>query len=361
MKVVKVFIGSSAELDEDKTRFDLYFSEKNKLYRKRYIDFDQRTWKDFVSTLTHTGRLQDRYNEYINQCDIAVFLFHSKMGQYTLEELQKAQECFQRSGKKPRIFIYFKETENQDAEMSIFKKTCEKELGHFCDVYSSYEDLLMKFDKQLQLLENERFIQSDPIDLPRIIRFVSLYVLLPLIVVILGYLTFYYFTPNTVTIRVQEVSPTPLAFEGADISLQYADKNEMQHLDALGGELIYKEVHSRYMGKTAKILFTSPGFQSIDTTLVLSGNIVLPIHRDNSFGHVFGMVKDENNVPVERACVAIGELRAITNENGYFSIDIPAHLQSVEQRIVVTKKGYELWDFTGPVSNKIEWKIILRR
>lgn len=361
MKVVKVFIGSSAELNEDKIRFDLYFSEKNKLYRKHYIDFDQRTWKDFVSTLTPTGRLQDRYNEYIAQCDIAIFLFHTKMGQYTLEELRKAQECFRHSGKKPRIFIYFKETGNQDAEMGRFKSTCEKELGHFCDVYSSYDDLLIKFDKQLHLLENEKFIQSDPIDLPRIVRFTLLYILLPLIVVIMGYLIFYYFTPNTVTIRVQEISSTPLTFEGAKISLQYADKNEMQHLNALNDELIYKEIHSRYMDKPAKILFSSPGYQSLDTTLILSGNIVLPIHRDNTFGHVFGMVKDENNVPVEEACVAIGELRTMTNENGYFSIDIPSHLQAVQQRVVVTKKGYELWDFTGPVSDKVEWKIILKR
>ena len=361
MRVIKVFLASSAELDEDKTRFDLYFSEKNKLYRKRYIDFDQRTWKDFSSTLTPTGRLQDRYNAYISQCDIAIFLFHTRMGQYTLEELREAQKCYQYSGKKPRIFIYFKETGEQEAEMSEFKRVCEKELGHFCDVYSSYAELLVKFDKQLQILENESFIQPDPIDLPRIIRFSLLYILLPLIVVVLVFLTFYYFTPNTVTIRVQEKSPTTLAFEGANISLQYADKNETQHLDALNNELIYKEIHSKYMGKPARILFSSPGYLPVDTTLELNGNIVLPIYRNNMYGHVFGMVKDENNIPVEGACVAIGELRAMTNESGYFNMDIPAHLQAVEQRIVVTKKEYKLWDFTGPVSDKVEWKIILKR
>ena len=51
MKKIKIFIASSAELNEDKQMFDLYFSDKNKLYRDRNIDFDQRTWMDFSSSL----------------------------------------------------------------------------------------------------------------------------------------------------------------------------------------------------------------------------------------------------------------------------------------------------------------------
>lgn len=50
MKNVKVFIASSAELDEDKLQMDLYFSQKNKGYRKRAICFEQRTWRDFPAT-----------------------------------------------------------------------------------------------------------------------------------------------------------------------------------------------------------------------------------------------------------------------------------------------------------------------
>ena len=68
MKKIKIFIASSAELNEDKQMFDLYFSDKNKLYRDRNIDFDQRTWMDFSSSLNE-GRLQDRYNDY---CDFSV-------------------------------------------------------------------------------------------------------------------------------------------------------------------------------------------------------------------------------------------------------------------------------------------------
>lgn len=49
MKKIKIFIASSAELNEDKQMFDLYFSDKNKLYRDRNIDFiSVRGWTSAV-------------------------------------------------------------------------------------------------------------------------------------------------------------------------------------------------------------------------------------------------------------------------------------------------------------------------
>ncbi|MDR1381329.1 MAG: hypothetical protein LBJ47_07600, partial [Tannerella sp.] len=109
MKRIKIFVASSAELDQDKTLFDLFISDKNKIYRERYIDFELRTWKDFVSAITLT-RLQEKYNEYIQSCDIVVFLFHTRVGQYTLEEFEIAHRQFIRSkGKKPLIYVYFKD------------------------------------------------------------------------------------------------------------------------------------------------------------------------------------------------------------------------------------------------------------
>ena len=105
MKKIKIFIASSAELNEDKQMFDLYFSDKNKLYRDRNIDFDQRTWMDFSSSLNE-GRLQDRYNDYIRECDIVIFLFHTRMGRYTKEELEHFFTCLEDDGNQMR-FIFF--------------------------------------------------------------------------------------------------------------------------------------------------------------------------------------------------------------------------------------------------------------
>ena len=116
-KLVKVFIASSAELDQDKTMFDVYFSDKNKLYRKRDIEFDHRTWKDFCSSL-NDGRLQDRYNAYIRECDLVIFLFHTRLGKYTREELEVALAAFRENKERPRIFIYFKEEGIEDEALT---------------------------------------------------------------------------------------------------------------------------------------------------------------------------------------------------------------------------------------------------
>ena len=174
MKNVKVFIASSAELDEDKLQMDLYFSQKNKGYRKRAICFEQRTWRDFPSYLSEE-HLQNRYDDYIRQCDIVIFLFHTRLGQYTLRELQVAFEQVKASGgKRPKIYIYAKRDEHGAALLEKLKQYSEQEYGHFCDTYADYNELFHHFDYQLTQLENEGFIRPNPVDLPRTRRFVLL-------------------------------------------------------------------------------------------------------------------------------------------------------------------------------------------
>lgn len=361
MKKIKVFIASSAELNEDKQMFDLYFSDKNKLYRDRNIDFDQRTWMDFSSSLNE-GRLQDRYNDYIRECDIVIFLFHTRMGQYTREELEVAHDIYLKSkGAKPKIFVYFKEEGIADDSLKDFKAYCEKNLGHFCDLYSGYEDLRLKFDKQLQILENEGFIKPDPVDMKRTLRFVLLYVLVPVVVVALAFFAFYYYSPVASTVRLTDASKSSLPFYGADVTLEYADKSETRHLDKLTDEAIFKEIHTKYLGKDARLKIESKGYEPVDTVLNLEKSISLNIKRDHSFAVIFGTVKDEENRPLAEATIQVLDLKTVSDEMGNFTLPIPADKQKEEQRVSAFKEGYQLWDFTGPVSDKVPWKIILRK
>lgn len=360
MREVKVFIASSAELKEDKQVFDLYFSEKNKLFRHKNIDFNQKTWMDFSSSINE-GRLQDRYNDYIKECDIVIFLFHTKLGQYTKEELSIAYNQFLNNRKKPRIFVYFKENEIEDKKLLDFKSYCESNFGHFCDIYTSTEDLLLKFDKQIQILETEGFIKSDPVDVKRTARFVLLYICVPIIVIALSFLTFFYFTPTTCTIGLEQINPSNLPFKGAKITFLYSDRSEEAYINSLPNEVIIKEIHSKHIGSQCRIIVESMGYNTIDTITKLEKKIPLTLHRDEMHSMLFGMVKDENNRPIAEATVSIGNLKVLTDEMGSFKIKIPAELQKTQQRVVVYKKGYQLWDFTAPVSNKIPWSIILKR
>ncbi len=360
MKKIRVFIASSAELDMDKQMFDLYFSEKNKLYRNKNIDFDQKTWKDFDSSIAES-RLQDRYNEYIRQCDIVIFLFHTKIGRYTKEELEAAIRIYKENRyRKPKIYVYFKE-KDADASLIDFKEYCESVLGHFCDIYTDYQDLYLKFDKQLQILENEGYIKPDPVDIKRTGRFFLLGILTPAIIAVAAFLGIFYYTPATSTIRIQDASGSSLEFPGASLTLTYSDRTETAETRISGEEVVIKEIHRRHMGRPASLQVSAKGFETVDTVLNLERQICIDMVRDNSLARLFGTVKDEDNRPVEGVTVSVADISAVTDAAGNFTISIPSDRQKHEQRVSAYKNGYQLWDFTGPVIEDTPWKIILRK
>lgn len=361
-RVIKVFIASSAELDEDKMMFDLYFSDKNKLYRKDGIVFDHRTWKDFSSSLNE-GRLQDRYNDFIRECDLVIFLFHTRLGQYTREELEVASKAFRENKKRPRIFIYFKEEGVEDDALKGFKQYCEKQLGHFCDLYSTYEDWHIKFDRQLKILEKEGYIKAprkrDKMNTR--LKMALSYVLAPVIVVFLAFKAFYYFVPVSVTVSLNDKTPSALPFQGAAVTLIYSDKSEVRQLEKITDEVIFKEIHSRYLDTPVQLKVEAKGYEPVDTLLNLEKKLTLDIRRDKSLAVIYGTVKDEDNRPLAGVSLQVLDVQTVTDEAGNFRLCIPPAKQQMQQRVQAFKKGYALWDFTGPVSDKVPWKIILRR
>jgi hypothetical protein len=360
MNLIKLFIASSAELDSDKTLFDVFFNSKNKDYRDRYVAFDHRTWKDFPSFMTET-RLQDNYNKYIRDCDIVVFLFHTRMGQYTLEEFEIAHQQFIKSkGKKPRIYVYFKTGANtgDDPEIENFKQR-NINLGHFYDTYTSNDELLAKFDRQLQLLENAGIIKPNPIDVKKIIKYGVLCFLLPLLVLFLGFYTFEYFTPFNMTVKVNEVYGIPsLPFTEGKITLTYEDKSETH---SINDELVFKQISAKYKGKTARLVFSAQGYETIDSTISMKKMTELPIRRDHSLSLIFGAVKDEDNKPLKDVVISVLDIKTTTDETGAFRLNIPLEKQKEEQRLTAFKEGYRLWDFTAAPSQTVEWKIILEK
>ena len=98
---------------------------------------------------------------------------------------------------------------------------------------------------------------------------------------------------------------------------------------------------------------------TVDTVLSLEKNVTLGISRDSSLAMIFGTVKDEDNRPLADATVQVLDMKTVSDGMGNFQLPIPAEKQKEEQRVTVYKDGYQLWDFTGPVSDKVPWKIIV--
>ncbi len=360
MNTVKIFLASSAELDNDKKEFELFISRKNKDLHSRRIFLELTTWKDFISSMRE-GRTQDEYNRYIRSSDISIFLFHTKLGRYTREEFDNAHEAFLLSKgryKKPRIYTYFKTDLNEQPGITKFREHIDS-LDHFFDTYESMDELFVKFGRQLDKLENEGVVlKPETIDLPKIIKYAVYYFLLPLLVVGGSALSYYYFQPANMTVKITEPDPIPaLPFREGAVTVTYGDKTETLPIK---DEVIFKQIPSKYKHNLIKVHFAAQGYQSVDTMASATGLLILPVERDNSLSVVFGWVRDENNHPLSDVRISVKDLNTTTDENGRFRIEIPRSLQSDSVRLTAFKQDYQLWDYTGRPSQTVEWKIILK-
>lgn len=62
---------------------------------------------------------------------------------------------------------------------------------------------------------------------------------------------------------------------------------------------------------------------------------------------------------MEGVAINVKSLSTKTDAAGHFRIIIPTIMQAEEQRVSAFKEGFAPWDFVGPASQAVEWKIIL--
>ncbi len=111
-------------------------------------------WEDLSARVSSIGS-QSEYNKHIKEADIFVLLAFSKVGMYTAEEFQTAFGQF-KATKKPFIYTYFKEIkEGQQDTLPEFKKELSN-LKHFYSNYTTFDNLWVQFNKELdRLYEND--------------------------------------------------------------------------------------------------------------------------------------------------------------------------------------------------------------
>ena len=156
MKEYKIFLASSEELAADRRAFAEYIHElSNKsTYDRKLLPI---MWEGFVDAVSNT-RLQDEYNQAIEDCDMFVLLFKTKVGDFTLEEFEYGLKAFKATG-KPKIYTF-----ENTADVSLpnipakdllslvaFRERLEQ-LEHFKTKYQNTQDLLLQLRKQLDKL-----------------------------------------------------------------------------------------------------------------------------------------------------------------------------------------------------------------
>lgn len=167
MRAVKLFLASSSELKEDRTEFEILIGRKNTDWLSQGVQLQLIIWEDFLDAVSKT-RLQDEYNQAIRESDIFVMLFYTKVGRYTEEEFDTAFGQFKATD-KPFIFTYFKDAQistgsadkNDLRSLLAFQDKLDK-LGHFHTVYKNIDELKYKFNRQLDKLSANGFIEFEP-------------------------------------------------------------------------------------------------------------------------------------------------------------------------------------------------------
>ena len=169
MKTIKIFLASSSELKEDRDNFKEFLYDKTIAWKNKGVFLEIVRWEEFLDHVSAT-RLQDEYNKAIADCDIFVLLFFTKAGNYTNEEFDVAYNQFKQTG-KPLIYTYFK-----DAEVKQHKAKKEdllslwalqeklNNIGHFYTTYKNSEDLLLKFNQQLDKIAESGFLLTNITD-----------------------------------------------------------------------------------------------------------------------------------------------------------------------------------------------------
>lgn len=85
-KKFKVFLASSSELNEEREAIINHMNS----YISCVVDFELIIWEDMSKTFTRNGIQIDVINPVLEDCDVVIILFNSKIGKFTKEELNIA-------------------------------------------------------------------------------------------------------------------------------------------------------------------------------------------------------------------------------------------------------------------------------
>ena len=158
---INIFLASSSELKEDRNDFRILIGQLNDEWGDRDIYFKLTIWEDFIDSMSAEG-LQQEYNKAVEQCDIFLMFFFTKVGKYTSQEFETAFTQFQLN-KKPRIYTYFKEAYistgqiNQEILSMLEFKDKLNQLNHYFTIYTNIDYLKWHFSRQLEKIYGNKF------------------------------------------------------------------------------------------------------------------------------------------------------------------------------------------------------------
>jgi tetratricopeptide (TPR) repeat protein len=155
--VIKIFISSSAELKEEREKCVLLINQLNNSHSHLHLEPILWEYDMVYANIPEHKSLQSAINPKLKESNLAIFIFYSKIAQYTQEEFEHFIV------EKKNLFVFFKKGFEPDLDtlepykvLLQFKRSLSDKV-----LYMEYKDI-SEFEKQLSLSLNQYLTATSP-------------------------------------------------------------------------------------------------------------------------------------------------------------------------------------------------------
>ena len=149
MKIIKVFLASSAELKHERLCIADFVTSLNSMWDCYGIAIHLVKW-EYLDSSMGVQHKQEDYNDQLRQCDMCCVLFWTKIGKYTEIELNTACENHK------QICVLFKEESPTTSTLNEFRRRFEERHPEYCYSFANDEQMKGLFFRQIASLLKAR-------------------------------------------------------------------------------------------------------------------------------------------------------------------------------------------------------------
>ena len=141
--------------------------------------------------------------------------------------------------------------------------------------------------------------------------------------------------PVDVEVQLNEVSihnDNLPALKDAVVTILFDNKTEVDTIPSLETNRVFTNIPHRYLNKEVRIKVSCRDFVDVDTTVVLTKDVVLNVHRDSSvYGNVhFRLWNPDTEKPEANAEIEIAGMITTSDNDGRVTLFVPLEVQQTK-------------------------------
>lgn len=241
-----------------------------------------------------------------------------------------------------------------DEERAEVERYLAKDTDMLNSLLTAHADVV--YDQVIRRMNEETFWRRT--------RFYIIGIVVLMIAGIAAFTIWRFATPLNMKINIVEDTECfipAMPFKEGTIQCEYAgNATQTIGVTAENSTVFLNDIPFRERKNNVHVVFTSNGYETIDTIVPVQKALPLNIKRNNDLGLVFGRVTDfKTGTPIENAIVKLLDMQTTTDAFGQFRIEIPFAKQDKAQRVQVLKEGYPVWEEFYRPSQTEPWNVVL--